>query len=393
MPLLFKLTFRYILGGRAATRFVTAIAFFGVFIATTAFLITVGVMNGFEKVVKENILSTTPHLIVFAGDRKKAQRVTSFLKRDLQVEKVYWFSTFGVILQRGGYLTGAVLFGIPRGEERFFFPKKGIWFEGNLTERGIALGNLLSSRLGIYGVPQEVTAISPTAMRTPIGFVPRIRKLEVVALYRSGKYELDTAGVGYYRFLSGFLKPTSFQVAVFLKDPYGAKELKGKLEREFPDLFITTWVESNRDFFDALRLQKLGMALVVGLITLVATFNITALLMTKIRELSKDFAVMRAFGADRGFVFKLVLLLGLTLAALGAIGGIAVASLAAAVINEYKLIRVPEDIYTSPYLPVVFGWKEVALVFAFTLILAFVASLIPAKVATSERVTEILRNN
>lgn len=393
MPLLLKLTLRYLLGGRAATRFVTAIALLGVFIATTAFLMTVGVMNGFEEVVKGNILSSTPHITVFAGNEREARHITEQLSENPEVEKVYWFATFGVILQKGQYLTGALLLGIPPGEEKFLLHRKGIWFEGNLTQRGIALGNLLASRLGLYRVPAVVNGIAPTAMRTPIGFIPRIRRLKVVALYRSGKYELDTAGVGYYPFLKGFLKPTSFQVVVFLKDPYGAEEFKDKLEKEFPDLFITTWVESNRDFFDALRLEKLGMALVVGLITLVAVFNITALLMTKIRELSKDFAVLRAFGADRGFIFKLVLMLGLTLAVIGSLAGIGVSVLAATVINKYHLIEVPEDIYTSPYLPVVFGWKEIAFVFTFTLLLALIASLIPAKVATSERITEILRNN
>jgi len=386
------LVIRYLFGGRASTKFVTVITFFGVFIASTALLLTLGIMNGFEKAVRDNILASTPHLLLFAGNRKETLRAVEALRRNPAVKDVYWYATFGAILQHGNRLAGAVLFGIPKGEEKYFFNRKGLVVRGNLTQRGLALGNLLASKLGIFSVPQKVYVISPTAERTPIGFIPRIRKVEVSAIFSSGLYTLDRVGIGYYPFLSSFLKADTFQVAVFLKDPYGAQNLKRKLEKEFREIFITTWIDSNRDFFNALRLQKIGMALVVGLITLVAAFNISSLLITKVRELSKDFAIFRAFGAGRRFVFTVVLSLGFLLGLGGSMLGVLTASLAAYFANAYKLIKVPSDIYSTPYLPVIFGWKEIGGVILFSLLLSLLAALIPAKMAVSQKVTDILRN-
>jgi len=370
-----KLIFRYLFGGRASTKFVTAIALLGVFLATSAMLLTLGVMNGFEKAVKEGLLSSTPHVTLFVGSRKEAQRVVSEISEKPYAKKVYWYATFGVIVQRGDQLAGAVLIGIPKGEENFL-RRKGVFVEGNLTENGIALGNILASRLGIFEVPDRVSVISPTARRTPIGFIPRMRRVEVTALYSSGIYTLDNGGIGYFDFLSKFLTPNTFQVAVELKDPYRAEEVKGELQKEFPDLFISTWIDGNRDFFNALKLEKLGMALVVGLITLVAAFNISSLLITKVRELSKDFAIFRAFGAGRRFIFGIVVSLGLAIGILGAMGGTAAATLLAYLANRYELIRVPADVYMTPYLPVEFGWLEVLSVFSFVLILSLLAATI-----------------
>ena len=387
-----KLVLRYLVGGKASTKFVTAITFAGVFLATAALLLTVGVMNGFEKAVKDGILSSAPHVSVFATDRSEARRVVSEISKDPSVKKVYWYATFGVILQRKNQLAGAVLFGFPK-EEKNILQKNKVFWEGRLTDRGIALGNLLASRLGIYSVPQRVLVVSPSAQRTPVGFIPRVREVKVTALYSSGIYNLDTAGVGYFDFLSEFLTPDTYRVVVKLKDPYRAEELKRKLQKMFPHLFVSTWMDANRDFFNALRLEKLGMVLVVGLITLVAAFNITSLLIVKVRELSRDFAIFRAFGAGRKFIFGIVLSLGFVLGFGGATFGVLAASLIADIATRYRLIEVPADIYMTPYLPVIFGWKDALAAILFATFLALLAALIPAKIATSERVTDILRNS
>lgn len=388
-----KLVIRYIFGGRSSTKFITLIALIGVFLASSSMLLTIGVMNGFEKSVKEGILSTTPHISVFVGDREEAKGVIFKVSKNPLVKKAYWYATFGAILQKGTQLTGAVLIGISKREEKFLLQKKGVFWKGNLTDRGIALGNILASRLGIYSIPQRVVVIAPTTQRTPIGFIPRIRRVEVSALYSSGIYNLDTEGVGYFEFLSKFLTPNTFQVVIMLKDPYRVEEFKRKLEKYFPSAFISTWIDANRDFFNALKLEKLGMVLVVGIITLVAAFNITSLLITKVRELSKDFAIFRTFGAGRNFIFGIVLSLGLALGLGGATLGVATASLIAFMVNRYKLLKVPADVYMTPYLPVVFGWGEVLSVVAFVVFLSLLAALIPAKIATSERITDILRND
>jgi lipoprotein-releasing system permease protein len=217
--------------------------------------------------------------------------------------------------------------------------------------------------------------------------------VEVSGIYSSGEYFLDISAIGNFDFLNRFLKPSSFVVAIKLKAPYSAQEFKKRLQKKFKDTFITTWIESNRDFFNALRLEKLGMLLVVSLIVLLASFNVASLLIAKVRELSLDFAIFRAFGLGRRFIFSIVLLLGLSGGLAGSLVGVAVAEAVAYVVNRYKLIAVPQELYTTPYLPILFGAKEVLLTVGFVTLLSLLASVVPALSAVREKVTSVLRND
>ena len=391
--LFLKLAFRYLVGGTKSTKFITFISFLGVFLATSSMLLTLGVMNGFEKCIKDGILSSTPHITIFVSNRNEAQKLVNRLKKESFTKKVYWFATFGAILQKGNQLTGTVLIGIPYKERKILLNRKRVILKGNLNIDSLVLGNLLASRLGIFEVPNKVTVISPIAKRTPIGFIPIIRKVKISGVYSTGIYTLDMEGISYFDFLRKFLKPNTFQVVLELKNPYKAEEIKRRIQKKFPLFFISTWIDSNKDFFKAIQLEKLGMTLVVGLITLVASFNILSLLITKIRELSKDFAIFRAFGLERYFIFKLVLTLGFLIGFFGSLTGTLTATILAYIANRYELIKVPADIYMSPYLPILFGFKEIFFVNLFVLGLAIFAAFIPAKIAVAEKITEVLRNN
>jgi len=386
-----KLLIRYLIGGRRSTRFITLLSFIGVFLASVSMLLTLGIMNGFEKSIKEGILSSVPHITLFVSNEREAEKISLELSKENYIEKAVWFASFGAILQNQNQLSGAVLIGIPFNEQKFFL--KNFLIRGYLGKKGIVLGNLLASKLGIYKIPTNVLVIAPMARKTPVGFLPIIKRVKVTGFYSSGIYTFDLEGIGYFKFLKTFLKPTSFQIVLKLKNPYEAEDVKRKLLKKYPQIFILTWIDSNKEFFKAIKLEKLGMILVVSLITLVASFNILSLLITKVKELSRDFAIFRAFGIGKSFIFKLVLGLGLFIGFLGSLFGCFTASLLAFIANKYELIKVPTDIYMTPYLPIIFGWKEILSVITFVVFLSFIASIIPAKMAISEKVTDILRND
>ncbi|HID79218.1 MAG TPA: ABC transporter permease [Aquifex aeolicus] len=392
MPLL-KLVSRYLFSGKPTTKFATYTALFGTFLATVSTLVTVGIMNGFEESVKKHLLTNTFHITAYVSSRREAEEFLNEVKKYPFVQKGYWYATFPVILQKGKHIVGTVIFGTDKGFVENILNRKGVLFSGKLTPNGLILGNLLASQVGVYETPSKVTVISPVARVTPIGFLPQIKRVEVGGIYSSGDYYLDSWGVGYFNFLISFLKPSNFVVGIKLKDPYSAKKVGKFLEDHFKGVFITTWIDTYRDFFNALKLEKLGMILVVSLIVLVASFNIVSLLIAKVRELSVDFAIFRAFGVGRKFIFSLVLLLGVSVGLAGSLLGVAVAEVIAYVVNHYKLIRVPQELYTTPYLPIIFSIKEIILTVLFILFLSLLASLIPAFSAVRERVTSVLRND
>jgi lipoprotein-releasing system permease protein len=392
MPL-FKLVLRYLFSGKPTTRFATYTALLGTFLATLSTLLTVGIMNGFEESVKKNLLANTPHVTVYLNSREEVYQLLKGLKGFSNIKESYWYATFPAILQKGKYLADAVILGTDESFIKGVLHRKGVLFSGNFTRKGLILGNLLASRLGVYETPSSVNVISPTAGLTPIGFLPKIKRFEVTGIYSTGKYFLDISAIGDFTFLNRFLKASSFVVTVKLKDPYGASEVKEILEERFKNAFVTTWIENNRDFFNALKLEKLGMLLVVSLIVLLAAFNVASLLIAKVRELSLDFAIFRAFGLGRRFIFAIVLLLGLSVGLAGSLIGVAVAEAVAYIANKYKLIAVPQELYTTPYLPILFGAKEILLTVGFVTLLSLLASVIPALSAVRERVTSVLRND
>jgi lipoprotein-releasing system permease protein len=182
-------------------------------------------------------------------------------------------------------------------------------------------------------------------------------------------------------------------VVVQLKKPFEADLFKEKLLRLFPNLFVNTWIDRNRDFFAALRLEKIASVLVVGLIALVAVFNVFSLLLIKIGELKRDFAVFRTFGATRGFIFGLVLLQGLIIGGLGTTFGVIFALIISFVVNKYKLISVPPDVYLVSHVPIVNTFWDYLWVVVAVVGMSTAAALVPAYISSRERISRILRND
>jgi len=389
-----KLAIRYFWSGRFTTKLVTVITFIGIFLASFSLVFTVGIMNGFEKAVKEGLLKNLPHIQVYLFEKSEIPPVEEVVKRTLKGEykNIFWYSTFGLVFEKGPNLAGVTVFSSDREIlQTYIFPKLGIK-NPTLQENCLFVGEGLAARLDIEKVPTSVLLIDPVAKRTPVGFLPKIKRFKICGIYSTSFAGYDNAAVGLYNSLSKYFEPNIYSLVIELKDPYKADYYRQKLSKVLKQYYISTWIDSNRDFFSALKLEKLGMILVVGLISIVAAFNVTALLFMKVKELRKDFAIFRTFGAERKFIIQIVLLLGGFLSVISGGVGVLLSLLSAKIFTYYKLIKVPEDVYLTPYLPVEPGTLTAMAVFAFVFVTSLVAAYIPALLAAKEKITDILRN-
>ena len=389
-----KLVLRYLWSGRFSTKFVTVITLFGIFLASFALVFTVGIMNGFERAVKEGLLKNLPHLQIFIFSKKEIPTVEKTVEETLkgQYKSIYWYATFGLILEKGPNVVGATIFTSDREIlKKFVLPKLKLKLK-EVKSNCLYIGQQLAFKLNIEKVPSNVLLIDPVAKRTPVGFLPEIKKFSVCGIYQTDFSGYDDAALAVYSSLARYFSPSIYSVVVELKDPYKADQYRALLSKELSDYYISTWIDTNRDFFNALKLEKLGMFLVVGLISLVSAFNITALLFMKIKELRKDFAIFRTYGIGQDFILKIVLLLGLLIAFLAGGLGVVTADITAQIFTKYRLIKLPEDVYLTPYLPVEPGFLPSLLIFLFVLTLSLIAAYIPAKLAAKEKITDILRN-
>ncbi len=389
-----KLVWRYLLSGSFSTKLITFISLFGVFIATVALTLTVGIMNGFENTVREKILQNLPNLVVYTDNFHQSEEVINFLKTHYgeDIKLAFWVAQYNLILQKGKKLSQATVYAGNLKDLQRFLSLEDNLIEGSVSKNGLLIGLKLADQLGIFDVPTKITLIDPVAIKTPIGFLPKIKHSEVVGIYSTHFTVYDGAALADWGTFHKFFKNPTFSVVVQLKNPYEVKKFESVLNREFPSLYTLTWIDSNKEFFGALKLEKLGMALVVGLIVVVAAFNITSLLLMKVQEKRKDIAIFRSFGIGRGFIFKLFLLQGFLIGFIGATVGLFVALLLAFVSNKYHLIKVPADVYLTPYMPIEPSLIDCITIFGFVILLSILAAYIPAYRAAKEKIVNILRN-
>jgi len=393
----YRIALRYLLSGKFSTKVVTLFSLLGIFVATSALILTLGVMNGFKSSIEREILKRLAHVTIFLPDKDSTEGVINFVGRKLkgEVKSVYWYATFPVLVQNKKYLSAAIIYGAPFKELEEFFNLKENLIDGNLTSgKGLIVDVLTAGKLGIEYVPAKVKVISPIAKRTPIGYLPTVKHLKVIAIFDNPVPSISNPILSDYEFITskGF-KPDGFTVILKLKNPYEAKKVADLIESYYPEALATSWMDSYKEFFSSLELEKLGMVLVVSLILVVAAFNIASLLFAKVKEMRRDIAIFRAFGVGRDFIFKVVLLQGSVLAFVGSILGILFSSVVTFIVNKYKLISLPKDIYLVDHLTLEVSPLNLLEVFIFVMLLSLLAAYLPARTAVREKITEILRND
>ena len=155
---------------------------------------------------------------------------------------------------------------------------------------------------------------------------------------------------------------------------------------------MRSWIDLNKPLFNALQVEKVGIFFVLMLMIVIASFNITSLLFMKARDKIKDIAVLRTFGLKSRQVIFIFLLQGLMLGFLGTLIGLILSLVGAYFINEYKLIRVPADVYLMDHVPVYFETRDVISTLLGALLLSLLSSLLPAYRASKEGIVRVLRN-
>ena len=157
--------------------------------------------------------------------------------------------------------------------------------------------------------------------------------------------------------------------------------------------YVTSdWIETNRSLFEALRLEKIAIALTIGLVMVVAALNIVATLIIMVTEKRRSIAVLMSLGATRELIRRVFIWQGAVLGVTGTLIGATVGVLACIVLDRFQLIRIPADVYQVAYLPFKLLPGDALLVVAGALLISLVATLYPAGKAASLPPTEGLRS-
>jgi lipoprotein-releasing system permease protein len=239
-----------------------------------------------------------------------------------------------------------------------------------------------------------VTVISPKGALTAVGMVPKMRRYTLVGTIEAGMYEYDSS-VAYLTLpaaqdFAGLAGASGIEVK--LADPFAAKQVgRAVLSRLGYPFWVRDWMDMNRNLFAALQLEKLALFVIVTIIVLVAAFAIIGHLVLLVAEKRKEIGILKAIGATAPSITAVFFSVGMTIGVVGTLAGSLVGLAIIWIQNTYKIIKLAGDVYQIDYLPMKLSPGDFALIISATLLLSFLASVIPARRAGALAPVDVLR--
>jgi lipoprotein-releasing system permease protein len=406
-PFELRIALRY-LTARRKQAFISLISFIsvlGVAVGVMALLIALGLMTGLQSEIRAKILGATAHVSVFRGRNDPFDNYREVVESVRQVPGVLGSAptVYGKVLLTGP--TGsavATLKGILPAFERTVTDIQSQIEEGSLeafdaTPDGpspVLLGRDLALTLNVVkGDLVQVT--SPQGRLSPMGILPRVAKLRVVGTVRSGLYEFDAA----WAYLPMAAAQRLFEqgdratlVEVRLQDMFAVRAAAKAIVGRLGEGYLTSdWIQMNESLFSALWLEKTAIAITIGLIVMVAALNIVATLILMVMEKHKDVAILVSMGASRGAITRIFMLQGTVIGAVGTAVGAILGWGTCLVMDHYRLLRIPEDVYQISYVPFRLLPFDAAVVILGALLVCFLATIHPARGAARLDPAEALR--
>lgn len=259
---------------------------------------------------------------------------------------------------------------------------------------GIVLGADLAERLG-YRLGDVVIMTTATPVSTLMGVGVRRRPFQVVGTVRFGFFEVDStfAFVSLESAESLFSPGGPNMMQLKLADVETAPATNERLQQALgPAYQVSDWTQLNASLYSALWLEKIAISLAIGLIVMVAALNIVASLVLLVMEKTRDIAILRTMGAHARTIRRIFVYQGMAIGLIGTAGGAVLGVGASYVLDRFRIIRMPSDVYQISYLPFRAEPLDVAVVVVAAIGICLVATLYPSRQAGRIDPAEALRN-
>jgi lipoprotein-releasing system permease protein len=405
MSLELFVAFRYLLARRkqAFISLISLISMLGVAVGVMALVIALALMTGLQGELRDRILGSTAHVYVW-----KAGGID-----DYETEVARFRAVDGV-LGAGPAIQGLAL--VTSASSEAFISFKGIdpALETEVTDiedallagslgalmpvsagdrPGILLGDVLARQLDV-STGETVDLMTPQGTLSPMGVLPRQRRVRVAGIYSLGLNEFDSQ----YGFMSLDLagrlmgKEVPDLIQLRLADLNAAPEIASRIQDEFGIEYITQdWTELNQSLFSALWLEKMAISITIGLIVMVAALNIIASLVLLVMEKSRDIAILKTMGASSARVMRIFMTQGLIIGGVGTAVGATGGLLLCWILDRYRLVNLPMDVYQVAYVPFVVRPFDFAVVLVSAIVVCFLATLYPSRQASRLDPVQALR--
>jgi lipoprotein-releasing system permease protein len=357
----------------------STISVLGITVGVAALIVVLAVMNGFDEDLKSRIIGTHAHLVMERdGVFENWAAVAEDLKKTDTVKGAAPFVEGQALIQSAGLSSGVLVRGIDFEKEKAVSRFHDYVKEGSISidESSAIIGSELAKRFHL-GLDSEILLV--------VQNVKKPRAFKVRGIFSSGMYEYDANLL----FLNLNAASELFKMngsvsglSIALKDADAARTVKETLQKKFGyPYFLRTWMDMNKTLFGALKLEKLVMFLILGLIIFVACLNIAGSLTILVIDKTKDVGILKALGASSQSLRGIFALSGVLMGILGALAGCAVGVGVCVLLKHTSFIELPKEIYYLDRLPVALSQRDVFSVTGLAVGLSLLSSFYPAKLA------------
>ncbi|MHA2937932.1 lipoprotein-releasing ABC transporter permease subunit LolC [Vibrio sp. RC27] len=397
-PISIFIGLRYLRGrsGDRFSRFVSYMSTAGITIGVMSLVTVLSVMNGFESQLKSRILGVLPQAVVSQIDNKTAIAILpSFIEHLPNSQPAQPLVRSEAIVQSPTGLGAGMLLGvIPSNDE----PVAQYIVAGNYAALSsqkyqILLGHRLAHTLNVTVGDKVRVMVTEASVVTPLGRVPSQRNFTVAGLFNTGSDVDAQLMITNIEDAQKLLRYRSEQISgwrLFFADPFDVAELS-KSERIPSDWAWHDWREQRGELFQAVRMEKNMMGLMLSLIVAIAAFNIISALIMVVMEKQAEVAILKTQGLSNYSTMMVFVVQGASSGVLGALVGGGVGVILASNLNALLALLGVNVVATGGELPVVISLSQIVAVVFFTVLLSIVSTLYPSWRAASVKPAEALR--
>jgi lipoprotein-releasing system permease protein len=413
-PFELQIGWRYTRAGRVGRRngfisFISSVSMLGIALGVAALIIVLSVMNGFQKEVRDRMLSVIAHVEVFERDGNALpdwQATAAQARKQPQVIGAAPFIASQALIARGDEMRGVLVRGISPNDEATVTDLAAQLKDTTLARLvpgawGIVLGGELARSLGVKE-GDKITIAAAGGQVTPAGVVPRLKQLTVVGTFDAGHYEYDS-GLAMIHLddaakLFRVEGPTGVQLR--LKDLNQAREVAMDLALNMgQQVTVRDWTRTNRNWFSAVQLEKRLMFIILTLIVAVAAFNLVSTLVMTVTDKQADIAILRTLGASPRSIMSIFMVQGAASGVIGTLAGVLLGLgiafnidvIVPAIERALSVSFLPSSVYLISRMPSEPQADDIVPIVVISLLLSFVATLYPSWRASRVQPAEALR--
>lgn len=381
-------------------------SFIGIAIGVATLIIVMSVMNGFKIELQKRIIGFNGHLYIskFETNIENYQfNIDEFTNIEFVDPNITFQSLMISKNQNNGVLVKAIN-PINLSNYELIYENLNSSKILPLDCDCIIIGDTLATKLGL-NLGSKIKLYSTQTISTPFGSLPKSKEFEVSGTFHTGMNEYDSnftiISLKNGQDLTSNKNKVSI-IEIHLLDPNNLKETKLKLIKNYPvgEYLIRDWKEVNSTYFEALKVERTVMFIILSLIILIAAFNVVTSLFILVKNKTKEIAIMRTIGISRSGIMRIFLLIGSVVGISGTIIGTVIGYLITvnlenirSILNsQFGLNLFPPQLYYIDQIPTDIQFIQVVYIFIFSILVSILATIYPSYAASRLEIKGILKN-